>query len=57
MGESLTVKLPSPAAKGQKVSLKISYETTDGAVAIQWLEKEYVLFHRICVLEYDLTFC
>lgn len=40
MGSALHVLLPSTAAKGSDITVKIYYETTDGCTALQWLEKE-----------------
>lgn len=44
MGSALHIPLPTALAVGSKVKVTIRYKTTDGCTAIQWLEKEYVLF-------------
>ena len=50
MGSALHVPFSRPIVQGTNVTVKITYETSDKAVALQFLDKEYVLsagFSRI----------
>ncbi len=42
MGSALHVPLPKGLKAGSKVQVTTSYATTDGCIALQWLEKECV---------------
>ncbi|KAK0562252.1 Leucyl aminopeptidase yscIV [Tilletia horrida] len=42
LGSALTIPLPEPAAKGDVVTIKIDYSTTEQCTAIGWMTKEYV---------------
>jgi leukotriene-A4 hydrolase len=42
MGSALHIPLPKPLSVGSSVTIKIDYETTEGCIALQWLDKECV---------------
>ncbi|KAF9476002.1 zincin [Pholiota conissans] len=39
MGSALHIPLPKPLSAGSSVSIKIDYKTTEGCIALQWLDK------------------
>lgn len=41
MGSALHVPFTRPIEQGTKVSVKITYESSNDAVALQFLDKEY----------------
>lgn len=43
MGAALHLPLPSGLKAGQKVKAIIHYKTTKDCMALQWLDKEYVV--------------
>ena len=44
MGSALHVYLPETVKKGAEIKLTVTYATTKASTALQWLDKEYVLF-------------
>ncbi|KAF8202833.1 hypothetical protein BJ912DRAFT_1018714 [Pholiota molesta] len=40
MGSALHIPLPKPLSVGSSVTIKIDYETTEGCIALQWLDKD-----------------
>lgn len=47
MGSALHVPFTRPIVQGTKVSVKITYESSNDAVALQFLDKEYVLSYGV----------
>ena len=41
MGSALHIPLPEGLEAGSVISVTIKYSTTDGCMALQWLQKEY----------------
>jgi leukotriene-A4 hydrolase len=44
MGSALHIDLPSTLESGQYVDVKIIYQTTKDGTALQWLDREWVLY-------------
>ena len=48
MGSALHITLPPGLKSGDVVKVLVTYKTTSGCTALQWLEKECVLSILLC---------
>ena len=57
MGSALCIGLPAGLKSGQYIDAKVSYRTTNDSTALQWLDKELVVFCSIIHFHAQIPAC